>query len=347
MICEKDIKILREKHDLPDDKLSELLSTDEFDRLLSENADEVRRENYGTDVYIRGLIEFSNFCKNNCLYCGVRRDNREVERYRLEKEDILACCDEGHKLGFRTFVLQGGEDPHFSDDIMCDIVSSIKKKYPDCAVTLSLGERSVESYEKLFAAGADRYLLRHETANEEHYRKLHPAEMSLENRKKCLFELKRIGYQVGSGFMVGSPYQTIENIVEDLRFLQKLQPDMIGIGPFVKHTKTPLGEFENGSVELTLRIISILRLMFPKALIPATTALGTLRPDGRELGLKAGANVVMPNLSPVENRRKYEIYENKICLGDEAAQCIVCLKNRVKNAGYNIVENIGNAKTRG
>lgn len=347
MICEKDIKILREKHDLPDDKLSELLSTDEFDRLLSENADEVRRENYGTDVYIRGLIEFSNFCKNNCLYCGVRRDNREVERYRLEKEDILACCDEGHKLGFRTFVLQGGEDPHFSDDIMCDIVSSIKKKYPDCAVTLSLGEISVESYEKLFAAGADRYLLRHETANEEHYRKLHPAEMSLENRKKCLFELKRIGYQVGSGFMVGSPYQTIENIVEDLRFLQKLQPDMIGIGPFVKHTKTPLGEFENGSVELTLRIISILRLMFPKALIPATTALGTLRPDGRELGLKAGANVVMPNLSPVENRRKYEIYENKICLGDEAAQCIVCLKNRVKNAGYNIVENIGNAKTRG
>ncbi|MBQ7654299.1 MAG: [Clostridia bacterium] len=347
MICEKDIKILREKHDLPEDKLSELLSTDEFDRLLSENADEVRRENYGTDVYIRGLIEFSNICKNNCLYCGVRRDNGEVERYRLEKEDILACCDEGHKLGFRTFVLQGGEDPHFSDDIMCDIVSSIKKKYPDCAVTLSLGERSAESYEKLFAAGADRYLLRHETANEEHYRKLHPAEMSLENRKKCLFELKRIGYQVGSGFMVGSPYQTIENIVEDLRFLQKLQPDMIGIGPFVKHTKTPLGEFENGSVELTLRIISVLRLIFPKSLIPATTALGTLRPDGRELGLKAGANVVMPNLSPVENRRKYEIYENKICLGDEAAQCIVCLKNRVKNAGYNIVENIGNAKTRG
>ena len=347
MICEKDIKILREKHDLPEDKLSELLSTDEFDRLLSENADEVRRENYGTDVYIRGLIEFSNICKNNCLYCGVRRDNGAVVRYRLEKEDILACCDEGHKLGFRTFVLQGGEDPHFSDDIMCDIVSSIKKKYPDCAVTLSLGERSAESYEKLFAAGADRYLLRHETANEEHYRKLHPAEMSLENRKKCLFELKRIGYQVGSGFMVGSPYQTIENIVEDLRFLQKLQPDMIGIGPFVKHTKTPLGEFENGSVELTLRIISVLRLIFPKSLIPATTALGTLRPDGRELGLKAGANVVMPNLSPVENRRKYEIYENKICLGDEAAQCIVCLKNRVKNAGYNIVENIGNAKTRG
>ncbi|MBQ7579916.1 MAG: [Clostridia bacterium] len=346
MICENDVKILREKQDLPDDKLKSLLSTDEFDLVLAKNADEVRRENYGSDVYIRGLIEFTNHCKNNCLYCGVRRGNSDAQRYRLGKSDILACCDEGYALGFRTFVLQGGEDPHYTDEVLCEIVSSIKKKYPDCAVTLSAGERSKESYKKLFEAGADRYLLRHETANVEHYGKLHPAEMSLENRKKCLFELKKIGYQVGSGFMVGSPYQTNDNIVEDLRFLQKLQPDMIGIGPFIRHSKTPLGEFENGSVEMTLRLISILRLMFPKALIPATTALGTLKNDGRELGLKSGANVVMPNLSPVENRRKYEIYENKICLGDEAAQCIECLKSRVKSVGYNIVVDVGNAKTK-
>ena len=346
MINENDVKILRETTVLPDEKLKELLSTDKYDGLLFEYADEVRKENYGIDVYVRGLIEFTNYCKNNCYYCGVRRDNKDCSRYRLEKDEILACCDEGYTLGFRTFVLQGGEDPYYTDEKLTDIVCEIKRRHPDCAVTLSVGERSRQSYEKLKKAGADRFLLRHETANEKHYKKLHPDEMSAENRKRCLFDLKELGYQVGSGFMVGSPYQTIDNLVEDLKFLKQLQPDMIGIGPFIKHTKTPLGEFENGSVEMTLRLVAVLRLMFPKALIPATTALGTLRHDGRELGLKAGANVLMPNLSPVKYREKYEIYENKICLGEEAAQCVECLKKRVENAGYKIIVDIGNAKTK-
>lgn len=346
MINENDVKILRETTVLPDEKLKELLSTDKYDGLLFEYADEVRKENYGIDVYVRGLIEFTNYCKNNCYYCGVRRDNKDCSRYRLEKDEILACCDEGYTLGFRTFVLQGGEDPYYTDEKLTDIVCEIKRRHPDCAVTLSVGERTRQSYEKLKKAGADRFLLRHETANEKHYRKLHPDEMSAENRKRCLFDLKELGYQVGSGFMVGSPYQTIDNLVEDLKFLKQLQPDMIGIGPFIKHTKTPLGEFENGSVEMTLRLVAVLRLMFPKALIPATTALGTLKHDGRELGLKAGANVLMPNLSPVKYREKYEIYENKICLGEEAAQCVECLKKRVENAGYKIIVDIGNAKTK-
>ena len=290
------------------------------------------------------MIEFTNYCRNNCYYCGIRRSNRNAERYRLTKEEILICCDEGYKLGFRTFVMQGGEDPYYTDEMICDIVSEIKRRYPDCAVTLSIGEKSRESYRSFYDAGADRYLLRHETADPAHYGKLHPAEMSLENRKRCLFDLKEIGYQVGSGFMVGSPYQTTENLVEDLRFLQKLSPDMIGIGPYVTHAQTPFASFENGSVELTLRLLSVLRLMFPYVLLPSTTALGTLHPQGRELGLKAGANVVMPNLSPVKVRKLYELYENKICTGEEAAQCRGCLEKRVEAAGYKIVTDIGNVK---
>ncbi|MDD6564726.1 MAG: [FeFe] hydrogenase H-cluster radical SAM maturase HydE, partial [Clostridiales bacterium] len=247
-------------------------------------------------------------------------------------------------LGFRTFVLQGGEDPFFSDKLICEIVSEIREEFPDCAITLSIGEKSKNSYLAYFNAGANRYLLRHETADEEHYRKLHPESMSLKNRKRCLFDLKDIGYQVGSGFMVGSPYQTTENLISDIRFLQKLKPDMIGIGPYINHAQTPFAEFNNGSLELTLRLIAILRLIFPYALIPATTALGTVNPVGRELGLKSGANVVMPNLSPVKVRKLYDLYENKICTGEEAAQCRGCLERRVKSAGYNIVTSIGNVK---
>ena len=240
--------------------------------------------------------------------------------------------------------MQGGEDPYYTDDVMCSIVSAVRERYSDCAITLSLGERSYESYLALYNAGANRYLLRHETANAEHYGRLHPQSMNLQNRKDCLFNLKEIGYQVGSGFMVGSPYQTTENLVEDLRFLQKLSPDMIGIGPYVTHAQTPFASFENGSVELTLRLLSVLRLMFPYVLLPSTTALGTLHPQGRELGLKAGANVVMPNLSPVKVRKLYELYENKICTGEEAAQCRGCLEKRVEAAGYKIVTDIGNVK---
>lgn len=335
---------LFETGDLSDDELKILIESDEFNEPLAEAADIRRRENYGDKVYIRGLIEFTNYCRNNCYYCGIRRDNKKAERYRLTKDEILLCCDEGYKLGFRTFVMQGGEDPYYTDEMICDIVSKIKSRYPDCAVTLSIGEKPRESYQAFFDAGADRYLLRHETADPEHYGKLHPEAMSLENRKECLFDLKEIGYQVGSGFMVGSPYQTTENLISDLRFLQKLQPDMIGIGPYITHADTPFAEFKSGDVMLTLRLVSILRLMFPYALIPSTTALGTIHPQGRELGLKAGANVVMPNLSPVSVRKLYSLYENKICTGEEAAQCRGCLERRVESAGYKIVTDIGNVK---
>lgn len=335
---------LENTKDLDNEELLRLLSADEGDEYLFSRSDAVRRAVYGDEVYIRGLIEFTNYCKNNCFYCGIRRDNGVAKRYRLKKEEILECCREGYRLGFRTFVLQGGEDEYFNDDAMCEIVSGIKGEFPDCAVTLSIGERSRESYEKLKAAGTDRYLLRHETANEEHYGKLHPKSMSAGNRKKCLFDLKELGYQVGSGFMVGSPFQTIDNIIADLRFLQKLSPDMVGIGPYITHKQTPFKNYESGSLELTLRLVAILRLMFPYALLPATTALGTLHPQGRELGLKAGANVVMPNLSPVRVRKMYELYENKICTGEEAAECRDCLQRRVEAAGYRIVTDIGNVK---
>lgn len=338
------IQQLRINRNLSDEELKQILKSDRFDADLFEAADNVRRESYNDEVYIRGLIEITNYCKNNCFYCGIRSGNHNVKRYRLNKAEILLCCDEGYKLGFRTFVLQGGEDPYYTDKIMCDIVSEIKSRFSDCAVTLSIGERSQQSYQNLFDAGADRFLLRHETAMPEHYSKLHPLEMSLENRKRCLFDLKAIGYQVGSGFMVGSPYQTTENLIADLRFLQQLQPDMIGIGPYITHADTPFANQKSGDLFLTLRLVSILRLMFPYALIPSTTALGTIHPQGRELGLKAGANVVMPNLSPVGVRKLYSLYENKICTGEEAAQSIERLKVKVNSAGYKIVTDIGNVK---
>jgi len=337
------IEQLRETQDLSDEGLR-LLIDGEYNDPLAKTADEVRRQWYGTEVYVRGLIEFSNYCKNNCYYCGIRRDNDQVTRYRLSREEILDCADTGYTLGFRTYVLQSGEDPYYTDDILCDLVSSIKAAHPDCAVTLSLGERSCESYQALFDAGADRYLLRHETANTGHYGKLHPAEMSLENRKQCLWNIKEIGYEVGSGFMVGSPWQTTDNLIEDLRFLRRLEPGMIGIGPFIVHQDTPFRDQVSGDLNRCLRMISILRLMFPYALIPATTALGTINPQGRERGLLAGANVVMPNLSPVTVRKLYSLYDHKICTGEEAAECRGCLERRVASAGYRIVTDIGNPK---
>ncbi len=337
---------LAENKDASDSELIYLIegSDGTSDALLFSHADAVRRKMYGKDVYIRGLIEFTNHCKNDCLYCGIRRGNKNARRYRLDRDEILSCCKEGYALGFRTFVLQGGEDPYYTDDIMCRIISGIRDLYPDCAITLSVGEKSRKSYERYYKAGANRYLLRHETADNEHYRRLHPADMDPDNRKRCLFDLKEIGYQVGSGFMVGSPYQTPANLLCDLRFLQELRPDMIGIGPYITHPCTPFKDFSSGSLELTLRMIAVLRLMFPYALIPATTALGTIHPSGRELGLKAGANVVMPNLSPVRFRKLYELYENKICTGEEAAQCISCLKARVSSAGYRVVTSRGDVK---
>ena len=329
--------------DLSDGELKALIGTDDTEtaELLRRYADETRQKSYGKKVFLRGLIEISSFCKNDCLYCGIRRSNKDADRYRLSREDILSCCENGYGLGFRTFVMQGGEDSFFTDDFLCGVISEIKEKYPDCAVTLSLGERSYESFRRLREAGADRYLLRHEAASEELYRKLHPGEMSLENRKECLFSLKELGYQVGAGFMVGAPFQTTDHIIADLRFLQELQPQMIGIGPFIPHHNTPFAGENGGTLELTLRLLGILRLMFPKVLLPATTALGTIAPNGRELGLKTGCNVVMPNLSPVKVRKKYDLYDNKICTGEEAAECRGCLQRRIESAGYEIASERG------
>jgi biotin synthase len=327
------------------DKLetSQILSREEFARVLScddehlfERARCKAREIYGTAIFMRGLIEFTNYCKNDCYYCGLRAGNKKAERYRLSKQQILECCKTGYALGFRTFVLQGGEDPHYTDEILVEIITEIKAAYPDCAVTLSIGERNFESYERLRKAGADRYLLRHETANDEHYRSLHPDAMSSANRKRCLYDLKKLRFQVGCGFMVGSPHQVMEHIIDDLMFIKELQPHMVGVGPFIPHSDTPFKNEKAGDLRLTLNILAIIRLMQPNLLIPATTALGTLAANGRELGILAGANVVMPNLSPPDVRGKYLLYDNKICTGEEAAECAACLRDRIQKIGYNI-----------
>ena len=308
---------------------------------LREAAQQTAQAVFGNKIYIRGLVEISSICKRDCRYCGLRRSNPNAVRYRLAPEQILSCCEKGYALGFRTFVLQGGEDGFFSDEVVCGVVREIKRRYPDCAVTLSLGERGDESFRRLYAAGADRYLLRHETADLAHYAKLHPDSMSGAERQRQLFVLKQTGFQTGAGFMVGSPYQTAENLADDLLFLKKLQPQMCGIGPFIPHKDTEFRDFSQGSLELTLTLLAVIRLMHPRILLPATTALGTIHPQGRELGILHGANVVMPNLSPLEHRKDYAIYDNKICTGDEAAECIRCLSVRMKRIGYQIVTERG------
>lgn len=321
--------------------------TPELAEYIFEQARKVRHENYGNHVYIRGLIEFTNYCKNDCFYCGIRKSNLHALRYRLEKEEILECCDKGYELGFRTFVLQGGEDGHFSDERVVEIISAIKARYPDCAITLSIGEKTFENYKKFYDAGAERYLLRHETYDTEHYKKLHPEVLSAPNRQQCLLDLKNIGYQVGTGFMVGAPYQTAENLADDMLFIKELNPQMVGIGPFVPHKDTPFANEAAGTVELTLYMLGLLRLMLPKVLLPATTALGTIHSEGRELGILAGANVLMPNLSPNNAREKYLLYNNKLCIGDEAAEGIVHLKKSMKELGYEVVVSRGDSLNKG
>ena len=311
--------------------------TPKLAQYIFEKARKIRQAYYDTDVYIRGLIEFTNYCKNDCYYCGIRRSNSRAHRYRLSEEQILRCCHQGYTLGFRTFVLQGGEDGYFTDERMVSLVKEIRKNYPDCAITLSIGERSYDSYLALFEAGADRYLLRHETWDEEHYRLLHPPALSAKHRQQCLWDLKKIGYQVGTGYMVGSPFQTAENLADDMLFLEKLNPQMVGIGPFIPHHDTPFKDQAAGTLELTLYMLGLIRLMLPKVLLPATTALGTIDEKGRELGILAGANVVMPNLSPENVRKDYLLYDNKICTGSEAAECRMDLENRMHAIGYQVV----------
>lgn len=334
------------EHNLSDAEFAALIdeSTEEEQNVLFTRARAVRDRHYGRKVFIRGLIEYSNYCKNDCLYCGIRRSNGHAERYRLTQEEIMQCCEVGYELGFRTFVLQGGEDPYFNDERMVEIVSAIRKTYPDCAITLSLGERGRESFQKLYDAGANRYLLRHETADPCHYARLHPQELTLENRMQCLRDLKEIGYQTGTGMMVGSPYQTTECLIRDIRFIQQLQPQMVGMGPFIPHHDTPFAEFPAGTARKTLVLLAMFRLMLPRVLLPATTALGTIDGDGREKGMNAGCNVVMPNLSPKDYRAKYLLYDNKIATGDEAAESLYSLKKRMEKAGYEIVTDRGDFK---
>ena len=340
------LRLLSEKHHLSLSSYEKILEerTEADEELAHRLARECTEKYYGRGVYTRGLIEFTNYCKNNCHYCGIQRGNQEVERYRLSKEEILSCCEEGYRLGFRTFVLQGGEDPYFTDEKIVEIVQAIKKAFPDCAVTLSIGEKSRASYEKYFLAGADRYLLRHETADKEHYQYLHPKELSWEHRMRCLKDLKDIGFQVGCGFMVGSPHQTAKTLAKDLYFIQEFQPDMCGIGPFIPQHTTVFAKEKAGTLEDTLFLLSLLRLIHPNMLIPATTALGTIDKRGRELGILSGANVLMPNLSPTAVRKKYLLYDNKICTGDESAQCRACLSRRMESIGAHLLVDRGDVK---
>jgi biotin synthase len=315
--------------------------TSEITDYASEKARQVSLQHFGNKIYTRGLIEFTNYCKNNCFYCGIRAKNKKIVRYRLTKEEILKCCEAGNDLGFRTFVLQGGEDQFFTDEKLLEIIKEIKNKYPDNALTLSFGERNYDSYIVIKDAGVDRYLLRHETANEEHFSKLHPKKGSNLPRKQCLNDLKKIGFQTGTGFMVGSPFQTIENLAEDMMFIADFQPQMLGIGPFIPHKDTPFADFRAGSVELTLFLLSLSRLLLPKVLLPATTALGTLDLQGREKAVLAGANVVMPNLSPLDVREQYMLYDNKIATGLEAAEGVNILAESMAAIGYELVHERG------
>lgn len=328
---------LYKENNLERKELLELLNNldNESKKYLIQKSHETRMKHYDNKVFMRGLIEFTNYCKRNCLYCGIRGSNKLTERYRLSNEEILSACESGYRLGYRTFVLQGGEDEYFTDEKIVKLVTEIKQKYPECAVTLSIGEKSYDSYQKYYKAGADRYLIRHETASKELYEKLHP-NASFENRIQCLWDLKEIGYQVGSGFMVGLPGQNNEDYVNDLLFLKKLSPHMVGIGPFIPHKDTPLSKESGGTLDQTILMIALTRLLLPEALIPATTALGSINPRGREEGIKAGANVVMPNLSPTSVRKKYSLYDGKICTGDEAAECRMCIEGRIKSVGFTL-----------
>ena len=338
---------LRKEHELmPNEYLALLTMRDsqDVDYLISQ-AREVAQEHFGNDIYLRGLIELSNVCRNDCLYCGIRRSNSNVTRYTLTREQVMACCEQGYKIGFRTIVLQGGEWGEERSRWIAEIIRDIRAGWPDCAITLSLGEHPRKTYALWREAGADRYLLRHETHNERLYSLLHPKGMTIHHRLQCLDTLKELGYQVGAGIMVGAPFQTLRNIVEDIQYLVAFKPHMIGIGPFIPQHDTPFARFPAGSVDMTARLYAILRLALPQALIPSTTAIASLAPDGRLRGILAGANVVMPNLSPTDTRRLYALYDNKAALGAESAQGVKSLADELSTIGYHINWSRGDSPT--
>ena len=340
------ISKLIDTHSLTVEEYESLLNNiqDDEREVLKQEAAKLAKSIYGNKIFARGLIEFSNYCKNNCYYCGIRNGNKNCDRYRLTKEQIYDCCDMGHELGYRTFVLQSGEDLYYNDDLMVEIISHIRNKFPDCAITISIGEKEKSTYQKYFDAGANRYLLRHETANKELCGKIHPKEMSFENRMRCLQDLRDIGFQVGAGYMVECPHQTNYDLALDLKFIEEFKPEMCGIGPFIPHKDTDYRNEKAGTLEKTLLLLSITRIILPRVLLPATTALGTINPLGREMGVQHGANVVMPNLSPTEVRSKYLLYDNKICTGDEAAECKNCMSGRMSRIGYELVVDRGDYK---
>lgn len=346
MTCKDLIDKLNKEHTLSHSEWTELIAdrTEQDIEYAGEVARSIADQRFGKKIYFRGIIEFTNFCKNDCFYCGIRRSNSLVSRYRLDMEDILSSCEAGYLHGFRTFVLQGGEDAYFNDDIMCDIVKKIRERYPDCAITLSLGERSRESYQKLFDAGANRYLLRHESACDTLYAKWHPQELKLKNRLECLKNLREIGYQTGCGFMVGAPWQTAEDLACDMEFISEFKPQMVGIGPFIPHKDTPFGCYAAGEVGLTLFMMSLCRIMLPNVLLPATTALETVRGEGRKLGVLAGCNVVMPNLSPQNVRKKYLLYNDKAGTDDTVESGIRKLREHMSEIGYEVVCGRGDYK---
>ncbi len=329
---------LRAKHKLAPEGYRALLTMrDPQDvEYLMEQAREVAQARFGKGIFVRGLIELTNVCRNDCLYCGIRRSNSNVSRYTLTREQVLDSCEQGYKIGFRTFVLQGGEWGEERSTWIAELIRDIRQRWPECAITLSLGEHTRETYAMWRKAGADRYLLRHETHNKRLYSLLHPEGMTIQHRLQCLDWLKELGFQVGAGIMVGSPFQSLNSIVEDIMYLVDFKPHMIGIGPFIPQHETLFSRFPAGSVDLTARFYAILRLALPFALIPSTTAMATLSPDGRLRGILAGANVVMPNLSPADNRAKYALYDNKASFGAESAQGIKKLADELSSIGYHI-----------
>ena len=339
------IETLYKEHDVSDKDLEWLIDNIDSSgkKILFEKSKSLRDKYYGNKVYLRGLIEFTNYCKRECRYCGINAYNKKAERYRLTKEEILKCCENGRNLGYSTFVLQGGEDPYFKDEVMVDIVKSIKERFKGCAVTLSIGERSYESYKALREAGADRFLLRHETVNEELYRWLHP-KSEFETRKNCLLNLKKLGYQTGAGFMVGLPWYTTKDYVGDLRFIKNLQPEMVGIGPYITHRDTSMKDYKSGDVETTVLMLSLIRMLLPKVLLPATTALGTISEGGRKAGLDVGCNVIMPNLSPKNHRKDYSLYNNKKSSGSESAEALKQIKDEIAGYGYECDMGRGDSK---
>lgn len=340
------VKRIIETHSLTVDEYEDLITNinSEDREILRCEAVKLAKEIYGNEIYVRGLIEISNICKNNCYYCGIRAGNKNCERYRLTADEIYDCCKIGYDLGYRTFVLQGGEAPYYTDELMVEIISNIRKNYADCAITLSIGERERESYQKLFDAGANRYLLRHEAANKAYYETIHPKEMSYEHRMKCLRDLREIGFQVGAGFMVGSPKQTNRDLAMDLKFIEEFKPEMCGIGPFIPHVDTIYKDESAGSIDMVLLLLSIIRIINPHVLLPATTALGTIDKEGREKGVLHGANVIMPNLSPSDARKKYLLYNGKVSVNDVASEYKISLDKLMESMGYKIVVSRGDCK---